>query len=599
LYFDQGVAVDRSANIYIADTFNNRIRKVSNGTITTVVGTGTPGFSGDGGAATSAQLNQPLAVSVDSAGNLYIADTGNYRIRKVSGGTIATVAGIGISGFAGDRGLATDAQLSSPVGLAVDSAGSLYIADTAVSGPVSSSRIRKISSGVITTVAGGTAVFLDTADNVYVSFISVARSLNGQFVPVAGGGTDFSDGIPATSAAVGGSGVVDPAGNLYLKGVRRVSNGVIVTALPITNIGFDVPGGGGVLRGTTQLATDPAGNIYVVDASNHRVLELTPSSPPCSAQVTPGAFQPTASGGSVTATVQTSTSQCSWAVQSLPPWITYSGNAVSSGPGTVELSVAANAGATRSAVISIAGRLVPITQAGVPPAIYPGGVVNAASDLASVPLVPGSIASAFGNFLLAAPSRANSTPLPTSLAGLSMQFGSLSAPLFYADVGQVNFQVPWEVTGTQSSLAPVLNGQAGAAQVVNLAAFAPGIFTRNGQGTGQGAILDAAYNLIDGSNPATAGATVQIYCTGLGAVTNQPATGAPASSTLLSQTTASPTVTVGGAPASVVFSGLAPGFVGGYQVNVIVPENSSKGSAVPVVLAIGGASSNVVTMAVK
>ena len=141
--------------------------------------------------------------------------------------------------------------------------------------------------------------------------------------------------------------------------------------------------------------------------------------------------------------------------------------------------------------------------------------------------------------------------------------------------------------------------------------FAPGIFSTNGQGTGQGAILDTSYRLVDSSNPATAGSTVlQIYCTGLGAVTNQPPSGSPPLNDQLAETTTTPMVTIGGVQAQVLFSGLAPGSVGEYQVNALVPAGSSKGSAVPVVIAfgdsvtangvhIGGATSNTVTIAVQ
>jgi uncharacterized protein (TIGR03437 family) len=121
----------------------------------------------------------------------------------------------------------------------------------------------------------------------------------------------------------------------------------------------------------------------------------------------------------------------------------------------------------------------------------------------------------------------------------------------------------------------------------------------NGQGTGQGAILDTSYSLVHSSNPAIASSTIlQIYCTGLGAVTNQPPSGSPPGDQL-SQTTTTPTVTVGGAQAQVLFSGLAPGSVGEYQVDALVPAGSSKGAAVPVVIVIGGTTSNTVTIAVQ
>jgi uncharacterized protein (TIGR03437 family) len=153
----QGIAVDSAGNIYISDGSNYRVRKVAGGVITTVAGNGTPGFSGDNGPATSAGLSQIFGLAFDSSGNLYVADAGDQRIRKVSNGTITTVAGIGFGngGGLGDNGPATSAQLSFPEGVAVDSSGNLFIADT------DNNRIRKVTSGVITTIAGGGAQFGD------------------------------------------------------------------------------------------------------------------------------------------------------------------------------------------------------------------------------------------------------------------------------------------------------------------------------------------------------------------------------------------------------------------------------------------------------
>jgi uncharacterized protein (TIGR03437 family) len=148
-----GIAMDPAGNLYIADTFNNRIRRATFGTnaITkTVAGNGTAGYTADGGLATLSALNEPRGVAVDAAGNLYIADTSNNRIRKVdTHGIITTVAGNGIAGFSGDGGSATSAELNSPRGIAVDSAGNLYIADYL------NSRIREVVNGNIMTIAGG------------------------------------------------------------------------------------------------------------------------------------------------------------------------------------------------------------------------------------------------------------------------------------------------------------------------------------------------------------------------------------------------------------------------------------------------------------
>jgi sugar lactone lactonase YvrE len=151
LYYPRGVAVDASGNVYIADYYNNGIRKVgTNGIITTVAGNGTAGYSGDGGAATNASLHYPFGVAVDAAGSVYIADAANQRIRKVGGGgIITTVAGKGTVGFSGDGGAATNASLYYPSGMALDAAGNLYIAD------YYNNRIRRVdTNGIITTVAG-------------------------------------------------------------------------------------------------------------------------------------------------------------------------------------------------------------------------------------------------------------------------------------------------------------------------------------------------------------------------------------------------------------------------------------------------------------
>jgi sugar lactone lactonase YvrE len=171
LFRDGSLAADSQSNLYFADSENNRVRRVDrNGVITTVAGTGTPGFSGDGGAAVAAQLYAPSGLAVDREGNLWIADAGNHRIRKVApDGTIRTVAGTGTRGFTGDGGPAQSAQLDSPIAVAVDSQGNAFIADS------HNHRVRKVGvDGVITTVLGARP----TQPPYYPASIAVDRAGN-------------------------------------------------------------------------------------------------------------------------------------------------------------------------------------------------------------------------------------------------------------------------------------------------------------------------------------------------------------------------------------------------------------------------------------
>jgi uncharacterized protein (TIGR03437 family) len=165
-----------------------------------------------------------------------------------------------------------------------------------------------------------------------------------------------------------------------------------------------------------------------------------------------------------------------------------------------------------------------VPSAGPPvPSVAAGSVLNGASFVALV--APGSIAAVFGSFALNVPDSSSAGPVPTLRSGLTIQFPSagVSAPLFYASAGQVNLQIPWVLAGQSSAtVKAVLNGLAGAAQTFAISPFAPGIFTM--YGNGQGAVIDSSGNLVDVTHPASAGSVIQIYCTGLGPVTNPPAT---------------------------------------------------------------------------
>ena len=159
LYYPFGVAVDPTGNIYIADSYNQRIRKVSGGVITTVAGNGGYGYAGDNGPATQARLALPMSVALDAAGSFYIPDTTDNVVRKVSAGVITTVAGLGGQGESGDNGPALRAQLNGPIGVAADAAGNLYITDGG------GGRIRMVVNGVITTIAGSGPAYPDGGYN--------------------------------------------------------------------------------------------------------------------------------------------------------------------------------------------------------------------------------------------------------------------------------------------------------------------------------------------------------------------------------------------------------------------------------------------------
>ncbi len=250
---------------------------------------------------------------------------------------------------------------------------------------------------------------------------------------------------------------------------------------------------------------------------------------------------------------------------------------------------------------------IAFTVTGTGPFVNPGGAVNAAS-FSSQSLTAGSIVSLFGNRLASMPAVAESVPLPTTLGGVTVRFNTIPAPLLFASALQINLQVPWELAGqAQASLTVTADGLTGAA-AFNLAGAAPGIFAINQGGSGQGAILIAGTGELAApagsiperrARPVMRGEFISIYCTGLGPVNNRPATGSAASSSPLSRTATTPSVAIGGVPAPVSFSGLAPGFVGLYQIDVQVPQSTPTGNSVPVVINAGGTISNTVTVAIQ
>jgi sugar lactone lactonase YvrE len=308
------VVSDASGNLFIADTANHRVRRVDRvtGTIQTIAGMGHPGFDGDDGPAVAALINSPQGLALDGDGSLYIADTENHRIRRVSpDGKIVTIAGTVAFGYAGDNGPATAASLLFPTGLATDQQGNLYIVDTG------NNRIRKVaaSTGLITTVAGNgsarfandgqlateaslngpRAVAFDAVGNFYIADSGNDRIRRVDFrtqiiQTVAGNGERrFSgDGGPAIAAALSFplSVAIDRTGAVLIldsfnNRLRQLQpeTGIIRTISGTGTPGFS--GDNGLAKDATlwapaHVTLDSRGNILIADTTNHRIRAISP-----------------------------------------------------------------------------------------------------------------------------------------------------------------------------------------------------------------------------------------------------------------------------------------------------------------------------------
>ncbi|MES2776068.1 MAG: hypothetical protein V4722_17965 [Bacteroidota bacterium] len=306
MYQPFSMAADNQNNIYWSDRVSGRIRKLNtNGIVSTIAGTGIPGFSGDGGLATNARLSLPNAIAIDTGGNIFISDFGPRRVRKIgTDGIIITVGGNGGSGFSGDGGPAISAQISTPNGLVADNRGNIFVSDR------DNQRVRKIASnGIISTIAGnGTAGFsgdganavlaslvypadlaLDTAGNLLISDQGNARVrkvnlTTGIISTIAGNGsTGFSgDGGPAVAAGINpGAIAVDTLGNVFVTDhngyIRKVNTAGIISSVAGggTSYGEGVPPNTTQIKAPSGITIDMQGNLYLTDTDNNRIRKIT------------------------------------------------------------------------------------------------------------------------------------------------------------------------------------------------------------------------------------------------------------------------------------------------------------------------------------
>ncbi|HEX3744639.1 MAG TPA: IPT/TIG domain-containing protein [Bryobacteraceae bacterium] len=592
LNFPTGMALDSSGNIYVADSLNHRIRKISGGSISTIAGNGILSYSGDGGPAPSAQLNAPGAVAVDSSGNFYIADTLNSVVRKVSSsGTITTFAGNGTAGFGGDGSAAGSAQLNRPQGVAVDSSGNVYVADT------QNGRVRKISGGIITTVAGSStqgfggdgavatsaALFVpiglavDSANNLYIADFTNNRvrkvsAATGIITTVAGNGNSgySGDGGPAVNAALNGPiGVaVDSNGNLYIADlnnnvVREVSGGNITTVAGDGLPGVSGDGGpatAAMVGNPTGIAVDSAGNLYITNGSA------------LVRKVYAGTGYITTIAGNGTRGYMGDGGSAILGELNAPQGIAIASN------GNLYI---ADSGNNAVRMLANGGYQLSIAAA-----------ANAASNLTG-PVSGGQVVVFYGTGMgpatLAVGAIGSNGSYPTSLAGVTVTVGGHPAPILYASAAQTAVVVPFEVSGVTTQVFMQYQGQFSAPFPVTLAQSTPGIFTANLSGQGQAAAINDANNVFtynNSANPANAGDYIEIYVTGAGQTSPAGVDGQPYAG--LAPCLLPASVTIGGVTESPQYCGGVPGQIAGLtQLNVLVPPGLTAGN-VPISVTIGG-----------
>ncbi|MBP6823606.1 MAG: hypothetical protein KA368_18800, partial [Acidobacteria bacterium] len=556
LFLPTGVAADAAGNLYIADSVNNRVRKVTPaGVILPFAGNGMLGSSGDGGQAIEATFNQPQSVAVDSTGNVYISDTSNHRIRRVAtNGVITTVAGTGQDSFGGDDGPATQAQLNTPFQIAVDSAGNLFIADAV------NRRVRKVtvSTGIITTIAGNGRVG---------SGGDGGQAINAQFLLPYGVTVD-RNGVVFVLDAFDGR-------------IRRVAtDGTIANYVGTGNFGYKGDGGPATIAEIDPqsfITTDADNNLYIADLFNHVIRKVT------------------ATTGIITTVVGTGLGG-------------FSGDGAA--PNNAQLSFPNDVAFDSAGNMYIADfnnqRIRKVINAGTLKSV---ASVSAASFLGDV-LASDLIAAAFGQNLATGVQVGGSVPLPTTLNNTSVRVRDASgierlAPLFFVAPSQVNFQIP---PGTSNGAATVtITGGDGTTStgVVQIASVAPGLFSANsdGQGVAAAVVLRARANGEQVFEPVSrfdtaTGKSVAVPID-LGPDTDQVFLIAYGTGERFRSSLAAASASVGGANAELLYLGNQGGFVGLDQANIRLSRTLIGKGDVEVKLTVDGKASNTVRINIK
>jgi trimeric autotransporter adhesin len=569
--------------------------------ITTVAGNNTVGYSGDGGQATAAQLSNPADVATDKSGNLYIADQNNSRIRKVSGGVISTVAGSGTSGYTGDTGASTSADISSPYGVVVDSSGNIYFSqpypeiDAAVREAAASGDMSSIVGAGNTTGAGfagdglaaatyglvntplGLAV--DGSGNLYIadSLNNRIRVINspgsGNINTVAGNGVAqyTGDGGLAVRASLNNPEevAVDGAGNLYIADtdnhcIRKVSANVITTVAGVCTVsGFSGDNGPAIkahLFYPKGIAVDASGDLFIADTFNSRIRLVTPDG---NIHTIAGhSYGYSGDGGLATA-----------AEFRFPLSIALGPN------GVIYVSDTGN---------NVIRELIPVGTPGFtvnPPTIT--NVISASACGAASAAAPGSFIEIYGSNLAADTRNSNSSDFngniaPTSLDGTQVSIAGQSAVLSYISPRQVNAQVPLGVGLGSQSVAVTTADATSLPYSLTINAVQPGLcqgFSVNSNSYVIAVIGNnppiyvlpaaASFNGVT-SRPAHPGEVVMMFGNGFGPVTPSPVQGQLVQQ--LNQLNTPFQIYFGPTQATVQYAGLAPGFIGLYQFNVVVPD---------------------------